>query len=84
MSIYPPTIDRPKVLRAEKELRFIQHLLRHTVEMLEEGERLGEPYRDGNRIVLPIMKPEEHGGQPDVDPVSLHALMDAWLDAAPE
>ena len=84
MSVNPQPIDRQKVLRAEKEKRFIQHLLRHAIAMLEEGERLGEPYRDGNRLILPIMKPEEHGGQHDVDPVSLHALMEAWLDDTSE
>ena len=83
MALNPQPIDRQKVLREEKEIRFIKHLLHHTIEMLEEGERLGEPYRDGHRIILPIMNPEEHGGQHDVDPVSLHALMNAWLDDAP-
>lgn len=84
MTIDPQPIDRQKMLREEKEIRFIKHLLQHTIEMLAADERLGEPYRDGNRIILPIMKPEEHGGQHEVDPVSLHALMEAWLDETPE
>ena len=82
MARNPQFIDRQKVLREEKELRFVKHLLHHAIEMLEEDERLGEPYRDGNRIILPVMIPEEHGGQHDVDPVSLHALVDSWLDGA--
>ena len=80
MSIEEQHNDPDKKLRAEKEIRFIKHLLHHAVEMLDEGERMGEPYRDGNRIIIPVMNPEEHGGRHDVDPVSLHALMDAWLD----
>ena len=76
----PHDIDQEKRLREDKEIRFIKHLLHHAVEMLTEGERMGEPYRDGNRIIIPLMNPEEHGGRHDVDPVSLHALMDAWLD----
>lgn len=80
MTIDPNVFDHEKKLREEKEKQFLRLLLCHAVEKLEDGERLGEPYRDGNRIVIPIMKPEEHGGQHDVDPVSLHALVEAWLD----
>ena len=80
MPIDPQQVEQDKKLRAEKEIRFIKQLLHHAVEMLEEGERMGEPYRDGNRIIIPIMNPEEHGGRHDVNPISLHALMDAWLE----
>ncbi len=73
-------LEGEEKIRAEKEIRFVKHLLHHAVEMLTDEERLAEPYRDGNRIIIPIMNPEEHGGQHDVNPLSLHALMDAWLE----
>ena len=82
MSIDPQHMEQDKRLREDKEIRFIKQLLHHAVEMLEDDERMGEPYRDGNRIIIPIMNPEEHGGRHDVNPISLHALMDAWLENA--
>ena len=82
MAIDLNALDPEKRLRAEKEIRFIKHLLHHAVELLTDVERMGEPYRDGNRIIIPVMNPEEHGGQHDVNPVSLHELLDAWLEGS--
>ncbi len=80
MPVEPPKLDRVKALREQKEKHWMTHLVHRITGLMNADERLGEPIRENDRIVLPILNLGEHAARPDEDPVSLHALMEAWLD----
>ncbi len=72
----PPPLNREDALRRDEARRLMCALVRQTVGRLAPGERLGAPRREGDRIILPVVKAEDG----DLDAPSLHALVAAWLD----
>jgi len=44
----PPVIDRDEVRRREAARRRVHAMVKRTFGLLHPGERLGDPYRDGD------------------------------------
>lgn len=57
-----------------------RRLIKQLVALLQDGEHLGVPHRDGGQIVIPI---EGHAPTSDADADSMRALLAAWLDRPP-
>ncbi len=57
--------------------RHVQALVRRLIAHLDEGEHLGAPRRAEDHIRIPVIR--EADDRPP-DPVSVRALLEAWLD----
>ena len=72
-----PRLDRARLQREERVRRHLQALVEQALGLLEPGEGLGAPCRDGDRVVLPIVPLAE---MKPVDEQAVGALLAAWLD----
>lgn len=65
-----------------KARREARRLIGRLVELLEEGEHLGEPARSDHQIVIPV----KHEAIPPAtdEETSMRALLAAWLDQPPQ
>ena len=51
-----PSINRDEALRQDRVARHVREHLERACGLLNSGERLGEPFREGARIVLPVVQ----------------------------
>lgn len=70
-----PTIDRADELRRERVLGRLEHCLERAYDLIGDDESLGEPYREGDRLVFPIVS--EEAGR--LDNCDLRALLAALV-----
>ena len=63
--IDPPKIDREKLCREAEAREAARAAARQALALLEAGERLGVPVREGDRLVLPILRAAPWRGGPD-------------------
>lgn len=70
-----PAASQPSA--SQEGRRHVQALVRRLIAHLDPGEHLGTPRRADDEIIIPIVSDESDR---PADPVSVRALLEAWLD----